>query len=196
MKQLTLFILILGLSACVSRQTNLTEEKSVEHTGNSKIGTELFHEFLETLKLHSTPIQLNCSLPDYTWASEYKTYKAFLPTQYDAVYGLVGQPENFKCIMFGQIGDDIYPTLFTYHNNGHKIDSLYLVLNPCGAADDQQIPNSFALIKNDFTIELTDTTRLIHFSQDSKSANNYVVDSLRITKVIFKIDKDGRFVRL
>lgn len=194
MRQLILLTLIIGLGSCGSQKTNSIEENPVGHMDANEVHT-LFNEFLDSLQSHKTPIQLSCGLPDYVWASEFKKYKQFLPTNYDALYGLVGQTEYYKCIMFGQVGDDIYPTLFTYGNKGERIDSLSLILHPCGAADGEQIPHSFALINEDMTIELTDTTRLIHYPEKSKSVDDYIVDSLRISKVIFKIDKQGLFVQ-
>jgi hypothetical protein len=194
MRQLIL-ILILGLCSCSNKQTNLTDENSVGHSETTEVENSLFSTFLDSLKKHKTPIQLNCGLPDYAWTSEFKRYKEFLPADYDALYGQVGQTEHFKFIMFGQVGDDIYPTLFTYNNNGKRIDSLSLILHPCGAADSEQIPHSFARITEDLTIELIDTTRLIHYPEKSKSIDSYIVDSLRISKVTFKVDNQGRFVK-
>lgn len=192
MRQLILFAYILGLCSCGNKQT---QENSIGHVDTTKIENTLFKEFLDSLQSYETPIHLSCGLPDYIWANEFKKYKEFLPVEYDAVYGLIGRTENFKFIMFGQVGDDIYPTLFSYDKNGGRIDSLSLILNPCGAADSEQIPHSFALIKNDLTIELTDTTRLIHYPEKSKSVGDYIVDSLRISKVVLKVNKDGRFVK-
>jgi hypothetical protein len=192
MKQLILLVFILALYSCVNKEINSVAENSLK---TAKIENKLFSEFLDSLKSYDTPIFLSCGLPEYVWASEFKKYKAFLPPDYDAIYGLIARTENLKFVMFGQVGDDIYPTLFIYNNNGEKIDSLSLILNPCGAADNEQIPHSFALIKSDLTIELTDTTRWIHYSDKSEAAEGYIIDSLRISKVVLRIDKDGRFVK-
>jgi hypothetical protein len=195
MRQLILLAFILALCSCGNRQTNLTEENSVGHSATTVVENALFDDFLDSLQTYKTPIQLSCGLPNYVWANEFKNYKEFIPADYDALYGLVGQTEYYKFLMFGQVGDDIYPTLFTYDNNGQRIDSLSLILHPCSAADTEQIPHSFALITEDLTIELTDTTRLIHYPEKSKSVDDYVVDSLRISKVTFKVDNQGRFVK-
>ncbi|NBW36425.1 MAG: hypothetical protein EBR30_15690 [Cytophagia bacterium] len=195
MRQLFLYIFILGAYSCNNKGANSTEENSIGYSETTEAKRLLFIELLDSLQSYETPIHLNCGLPHYFWSSEFKKYKELLPIEYDAIYGLIAKTENFKCIMFGQVGDDIYPTLFTYDNSGERIDSLSLILKPCGAADSEQIPHSFALINNDLTIELTDTTRLIHYPDKSESINRYVIDSLIISKVIMKIDKDGRFVK-
>jgi hypothetical protein len=90
------------------------------------------------------------------------------------------------------------------------IDSLGLILNPCGAADDMVIPHSFVTIDNDLTVKLTDTTRLIHFPgywkkldyedesmPDSTfvSTGDYIVDSVRVSSEKFKVNDKGRFVK-
>jgi hypothetical protein len=195
MRQLILFALIQSLCSCSNNRAETINENSVDTLETTKIQHELFIEFLDSLPLHDKPIQLRCGLTDYAWYLEFKKYKQFIPATYNAVFGLIGRMENFNCIMFGQVGDDVYPTLFTFDNNGRRIDSLSLILNPCGAADSAQIPDSFALIKSDLTIELTDTTRLIHFPEKFKSVDDYIVDSIRISKVVLKVDKDGRFVK-
>lgn len=195
MKHLLLFLFILSIYSCGKKQTISEGENSA---GNGKVGNggnARFDDFLNNLPSHELPIRLNCGLPDYVWSKEFNEYKEFLPAGYDAVYGRIGQTENFKCIMVGKVGDDIYPTLFTYDNRGEKIDSLFLILRSCGAADNEQIPHSIAFIKDDLTIELTDTTRLIHYPEKSESGNDYIVDSLRISHVSLKVDENGRFVK-
>lgn len=196
MRELILCVFILGLCSCGNKQTNSKGENSVRNLEAAKIEEDtLFNEFLHSLQSHELPIYLSCGLPDYVWINEFKKYSEFLPANHDAVYGLIGKTENFKCIMFAQVGDDIYPTLFIYNNGGERIDSLSLILNPCGAADSEQIPHSFALIKDDLTIELTDTTRLIHYSEGVTRTDGYVVDSLRVSRVVMKIDGNGQFVK-
>lgn len=194
MRQLIILVFIFGLCSCGNKQTKLTEENSVDQE-TTEVENPIFKEFLDSLQLYEPPIHLSCGLPDYVWANEFKNFKEFLPPDYDAVYGLIGRTNNFKFIMFGQVGDDIYPTLFTYDNNGRRIDSLSLILNPCGAADSEQIPHSFALMTEELTIELTNTTRLIHYPEKSESVDSYIVDSLRISKMTFKVDNQGRFVK-
>jgi hypothetical protein len=172
-------LLLISLMSCNSKQTN-----EATTTGNN-----LFNEFISKLPSRGLPINLSCGLPDYIWLNEFKKYQEFFPANHDAIYGLIGRTENIKCIMFGQVGDDIYPTLFTYDKHGKRIDSLDLILNPCGAADESQIPHSIVSIDLDLQIVLSDTLRFIHYSDTN---TNFTVDSLKVSTVKYHIDNRGR----
>jgi hypothetical protein len=129
-------------------------------------------------------------------SDEFEKFKKYIPKSMDRVFGKIRTKDNkYKLIIYGLTGDDIYPFLFTYDNRGQIRDSLSLILTGCGGADETQIPHAYAAIKDDLTIELTDTTRFIHYPEKSESTDDYIVDSLRISKVTMKVDKDGRFVK-
>ncbi len=156
-----------------------------------------FKEFLNAIPNQSLPLELSCGLPDGTKsAEEFKIFKDFIPKSTDKVFGTIkSNNEDYKLIIYGQTGDDIYPIIFSFDNNGITRDSLFLILHGCGGADEYQIPHSFVSISDNLTITLIDTTRLIHFPEVSKSGNNYVVDSLRVSRVVVKVDQSGKFVK-
>lgn len=124
----------------------------------------LFQDFLNEIPKKSLPINLNCGLPNESMPSaDSEKYKSFIP-QSARVFGTVDSgSERYRLVIYGYIGDDIYPVLFSFDNKGQIIDSLNLILNPCGAADDKVIPHSFVTIDHGLTIKLTDTTQLIHY---------------------------------
>ena len=156
-----------------------------------------FAEFLKTIPNHSLPLELSCGLPNETNSvKEFEIFNKFIPKSIDKIFGEIeNNTEDLKLIIYGQTGDDIYPIIFSFDNKGAIKDSLFLILKGCGGADEYQIPHSFVTISKDLTITLTDTTQLIHFPKQSKSVDDFVVDSLRISKVLIKVSKDGKFVK-
>ena len=175
-----------------------------------------FQDFLSNVPNRRLPIDLSCGLPDETnFSSEFEKYKSFIPKSVDRIYGTVdGQNDHQNLVMFGYTGDDIYPVLFSFDNSGQIKDSLRLILRSCGGADETQIPHSFVSIDNSLTIRLTDSTRLIHYPGHRMKLNDvmpalsaiypdstffptgdYIVDSIRISRQVFKIDNEGRFLK-
>jgi hypothetical protein len=177
-------LLLISLMSCNSRQTNET----------NKTSDNVFNEFINKIPSQGLPINLSCGLPsgpgsNNIQTSDFETYKEFIPSGQNIIFGTIGQPDKFKLIIYGRTGDDIYPTLFTYDNFGKRIDSLDLILNPCGAADESRIPHSFVSITKDLQIILTDTLKFIHYP-DNKS--NYAMDSLKVSTVKYTIDDRGQ----
>jgi len=169
---------------CNSRQTNETE----------KTDDNLFNEFISKIPTRGLPINLSCGLPsgpgsDNIQTSDFETYKEFIPSGQDVIFGAIGQPDKLKVIIYGRTGDDIYPTLFTYDSFGKRIDSLDLMLNPCGAADESQIPHSIVSIDSDLQIILTDTLKFIHYTDNN---SKYLMDSLKVSTVKYNIDDRGQ----
>jgi hypothetical protein len=177
-------LLLISLMSCNSKQTNET----------TTTDDNVFNEFINKLPSQGLPINLSCGLPDGPGSdnlevSDFKNYKQFIPSGQNVIFGTIGQPDKFKLIIYGQTGDDIYPTLFTYDNFGKRIDSLSLILNPCGKADEFQIPHSIVSIDKNLQIILTDTLRFIHYTDNN---HDYVMDSLKISTVKYDIDKRGK----
>lgn len=156
-----------------------------------------FEEFIQSMPNKSLPLELDCGLPDGTdFSDDFKRFYKYIPKSTDRIFGRINtSSDNYKLIIYGQSGDDIYPIVFSYSNEGILKDSLFLILHGCGAADAYQIPHSFVSISRNLTFTLTDTTRLIHISEEAESGNDYIIDSLRISRVIIKVDQNGKFVK-
>jgi hypothetical protein len=197
MRQIVLLALILCLIGC--NFSNHVDNKSITDDNiESKEAMDLsFKEFVDKLPFRQLPLRLSCGLPDGPGSdnlriSNFEKFKDIIPTGFDNIYGVINTHDNFKVIIYGQVGDDIYPTLFTYSKNGKIIDSLFLILNACGNADETQIPHSFATIDKDLSITLVDTNRFIHYPDNE---NNYILDSIVVTRINYQIDKKGLIIK-
>lgn len=192
------FIFLLFLASCTgdpnekkTGANDIVDYSAIEE--NSVAGT--FKEFLEEIPLRKFPVLLDCGLPDGPGSDNLNTaaftrYHQFIPNieKYELIYGSVGHSDQFKAIILGQVGDDLYPTLFTYDNNAQIIDSLFLILNPCGGADEYSIPHSRVRIDKGFQITLTDSTRDLEYSANG-------IDSIIVTKAVYIIKGNGKIVK-
>lgn len=192
MRDILIIISISLLISCARSKTNAVEKNSSVNATRPR-----FTEFLDSIPNHPLPIKLNCGLPDGVKSSTaFRRFKEYIPTSVDRIFGTIGSSNsNYRLIIFGQTGDEIYPVLFSFDSNGKIKDSLSLMLANCGAADENQIPSSSALIGENLTITLTDTTRLIHYPENPSSVEVYVVDSVRVSRIVVRIDSFGKFIR-
>jgi len=184
MKHVTISFLLLLMVSCNTNQTK---------NDNTNTST-LFEEYIKTLPKVILPLSLSCGIDNAKDIEQTENFKRFIPWHAERVLGSLPTNGKYNLIMYGYIGDDTYPILFSYDNEGKIIDSLDLIINSCGGADESRIPYSSAEISKDLTIILTDTTKLIHYPIGSKSVEDYIIDSIRITRIINSVDSKGHFV--
>jgi hypothetical protein len=182
-----ILILFFAITSCNSKST------IKDHT-NSK---NKFQEYIRVLPNKHLPIEFKCGLPSGLGSSnlsvtDLEIYKAYFPIDHQAVFGLINQRNQYKAIIYGKVGDDIYPTLVTYDSLGNKIDSLTLILNSCGGADDSQIPYTVAKIDTDFKISISDTLSYIHFPNDGEV---YIIDSIRVKFNQYHVNEKGKIIK-
>jgi hypothetical protein len=182
---------LLLLTTCLPEKTDQTSERSDNQVD---VG---FAAFLNALPNQALAIKISCGLAEGTVSSrEFEKYTNYIPKAVDRILGTINsQSEECRLIIYGQTGDDVYPILFSYDNSGNVVDSVSLILHGCGGADDKAIPHSYVFIDKDLTITLLDTTRLIHYRGNSRSVDDYIIDSLRISKKVINIDHKGKFVK-
>ena len=152
--------------------------------------SDRFKSYCSSLSNVSLPLKISCGFDSGTIdTSGFNKFKDFIPSKMDRIYGFLSCKDSTTLILYGQTGDDIYPYLYSYDFNGKIQDSLFLIINPCGAADDKVIPHSYALIDKDLQINLIDTSRFITYTDNM----NYSVDSILISEKLYKLDHNGYF---
>jgi hypothetical protein len=188
MKRILTILLLLSLVSCSNKQTG-------EENQNDE---NVFKEFLIKIPLRKLPINLACGLPDGPGSnniqiSEFETYKRFIPNEQNVIYGVIEKDEDYKMIIYGKSGDDIYPSLFIYDSYGKRIDSLQLIVNSCGGADDSQLPYSIATIDKALQITLKDSLRFIHYNDNE---SEYITDSIKTSILKYRIDSKGKINKI
>jgi hypothetical protein len=116
----------------------------------------LFSEFFKKLPQVALPLSINCGIDGAKDIEQAEKFKKFIPAYAERVLGTLPTDRKHNLIIYGHVGDDIYPVLYSYDSAGAIIDSLYLIINPCGGADETQIPYSSAFISKYLTFTLTE----------------------------------------
>lgn len=147
-----------------------------------------FKNFCGALPELKLPLRLHCDLSESKGRDDYAQFSQFIPKNFDRVAGLVKRGE-FILILYGIVGDSIYPYLFVYDKKGHVLDTLNLLLMAC-VADDRVNHHSYATIESNSTISQLDSTWHYYEASDSRRR-----DSLIVTKVTRRLSKIGRFVK-
>jgi hypothetical protein len=150
-----------------------------------------FKEYTDHIPKVSLPANYWCGLPGRNqWTKELpEAYARFVPGTAEAVFGKIESGESdFTFILYGGIGDIIYPSLYSYSDDGEIIDSIRLGGGCSG--DDKVILSTHSTIDEDMNITVLDSARWISFAADEQG---YVVDSVTVDRKIFKVSKKGHF---
>ncbi len=188
-------LLIFGFLILISCNSNrLGKNEIVQQSENNVDSISIekqkrFSEFKNKLPKYNLPIELHCGFDSLLKLEDYKDYLDFIPRNMEKIYGYLNTNEISDLILFGRVGDDLYPYIYSFDNNGKILDSLFLIINPCGGADGSYIPNSFAFIDNKGQITMIDTSLYVHYIDNMK----YKIDSTIITKIAMKVDENGKF---
>ena len=94
-------------------------------------------------------------------------------------------------ILYGLVGDILYPCLNIYDKNGKRVDSLYLHIGYC-VADENIINSSATTIYKNFSIQMADTTQHIHYIENDKGYEK-IIDSVIVKTRKMNLTKDGYY---
>lgn len=152
-----------------------------------------FKSYLNSIPSVKPLLNFMCGLNGASVAAEdFEQYKRFMPRDVQLILGHVATDQSdFVYIIYGAIGDDIYPILCSYSLDGKIIDSINLD-SGCGGADETMSLTSYAEVRDDMTIVVTDTIRSFHYPENS---DTYVLDGVTIDRVVYRPGNDGHFVK-
>ena len=184
-------ILIFGLGCSSNKKNNQIENQtSGILIDSTQIRKQLrFEKFLNKLPKYKLPIEIHCGFDSLESLNDFKDYMDYIPKSMEEIYGLVETDRPQYLVLYGRVGDVLYPFLYSYDKNGEIVDSLYLIITSCSIADETIIPNSYAIIDNTLQIIMTDTSKFIHYLDNE----NYVIDSTLITNIMTMIQENGHF---
>lgn len=142
-------------------------------------------QVIDEIKLPTTYV---CGVASYKLPSEYgEAIEEITPFDY-GIIGRLPSKLGYEFIVFGKIGDIIYPYLYQYDKSGNIIDSLYLYIGYC-SGDDEVINTTLSKINQDLSINMIDTMKYIHFLTSKK----YNIDSIIVRKQQLAFSNQGRF---
>jgi hypothetical protein len=154
-----------------------------------------FIEIISTIPEIKLPCTLYCGIGDdiaqfpYLLAEDFGDYfiKTISEPEVSRIIGKLPINNDKIYIMYGVIGDIIYPYLNIYDENGYKIDSLYLHISYC-LADAEEVVTTKTTINKDFSIYMSDTVQYIHYDENDK-----IIDSVIIGTRKMNLTKNGYY---
>ena len=186
------------LFSCGTAQKNGKEEEVAEQ--NIQKGTLSFMEIVSVIPDIKLPYTMWCGIDiynnQYPDAEDLGSDIANLLPKGDP-FIIVGKlPINNDKIylLYGLVGDIIYPYLNIYNRNGNKIDSLYLHISYC-IGDADVIKTTATTINKDFSLKMTDTTEHIHYTENDNGYEK-IIDSLIVSTRIMNLMKRIKVMRV
>jgi len=173
--------------------------KDSGHSLNDSISAS-FDKAISLLKTIELPYKLYCGVDDndYIFYSQCPDLIKSIFPKNERIDGIVGKingiNDNNIFIIFTSVGDIIYPYLYTFNKQGKIIDSLYLHISYC-VADGSEIVSTQTIMNSDYSIDMTDTIKYIHYPKrvTKTSVKDYVVDSIEIENRTFILNRENKF---
>ncbi len=184
-----LFLLtFLGLLSCNQNDVN----KNVGYSDTAVIADSIkFSQYYSKLNDINLPLILTCGLASDIPYS-YAPFNNYFKRNFDSplyVAGKIYQSKVFVTLLYGIVGDDLYPVLFNYNNNGVKIDSLDL--SGICAGDEGYISSTTVTFNQDYLIFKVDS--VTRYSENDYLQLNNSTDSTTIVNYKYRIQKNGYF---
>ena len=185
------WLLLLTLLTVLSCNHNDINKNVSPSETIQKIDSIKFFQYYSNLKELKLPLTLKCGLASDV-SYNYAPFNNYFERNFDAplyVAGKIYKDNNFISLLYGIVGDDLYPVLFNYNNDGTKLDSLDLSGNCDG--DEDFLSSTTVTFNQDYSIlKIDSVTRysLNYFSQLKASA-----DTTEIVSYKYRILKTGYF---
>ena len=176
---------LLLFTACCNRmnpksEANLTETKEVS-----------FAALVEALPVLELPYMMWCGLEGHgplPWIEDVdKRLIGYLPEDV-IVMGRLPIDNDLIYIVYGKVGDIIYPYLNIYNKKGERLDSLYLHISYCAADEWERISTS-STINKDHSISMTDTSEYIHYLDTKR----FETDSVILKRELLELTDKGLY---
>jgi len=186
-----LFLLaILSLLGC---QQNYTNKKTNSYDSDVTVKEDSlkFFQYYSKLKNINPPLTLSCGLPSDV-SYDYAPFNNYFSRNFDSplyVAGKIYQSRVFVTLLYGIVGDDLYPVLFNYNNNGIKIDSLDL--SGICDGDEGYISSTTVTLNKDYSIFKVDS--LTRYFENELDKMIKGTDSTTIISYKFIIQSNGHF---
>jgi hypothetical protein len=165
-------------------KTNIAKEPVFAGIEQNMADSSFIHSIskINTLEL---PLTLYCGAETYTWAEDLgDDILRIVPINY-VVVGLLPINNDIVYVIYGNVGDIVYPYLYVYNKNGQLLDSMYLHINYCDG-DEYEIHSTVTTIDNNYSIYMSDTSKYIHYND----RNELFIDSIIVGERELKLEND------
>jgi hypothetical protein len=167
-----------------NEKINKSEDYQYNNVKHNEIDSVFINNISKINKLE-LPLRFYCGAEEYTWAKDLgDDILKIVPLDY-VVIGLLPINNENIYIIYGKVGDIIYPYLYTYTKNGDLLDSLYLHISYCDG-DESEIHSTATTITDDYYIYMSDTSKYIHYND----RNELFLDSIIIKGRELKLENN------
>lgn len=156
-----------------------------------KESSEDFAEYLQELEVISLPFSTRCGLWPHHPRSNPPHSNKFGPSGW-SVSGLVHERTNLKVVLYGYLGDDVYPYLFSFDSTGALIDSTEIYTGNC-QADPWWRGITYTTIHEDMGITMIDTGAYYQWDEREDLSDRTFVKAIARKKQIYMND-NGTFM--
>ncbi len=185
------WLILLTLLTVLSCNQNDINKKVSPSDTTQKIDSIKFLQYYSNLKELKLPLTLKCGLASDV-SYNYAPFNNYFERNFDSplyVAGKIYKDNNFISLLYGIVGDDLYPVLFNYNNDGTKLDSLDLSGSCEG--DEGFLSSTTVTFNQDYSILKIDS--VTRYSENDFSQLKASADTTAILIYKYRILKDGYF---
>ena len=182
-----LFVVLSSIACCCKFNQGNRSEETMDATDTVATKETTFMDLVENIPTLKLPYTFYCGLDDsLSWIENLeKRLIGYLPENV-IIAGKIPIDNDLIYIVYGTIGDIIYPHLNIYNQNGEKLDSMYLHISWC-AADEWERVSTTTTINKDYSISMTDTTEYF------VNPETFITDSIIVKRKSKKLKSDGLY---
>jgi hypothetical protein len=171
---------------CTDNQTK------TEHSDKSQDSIK-FYSYYSKLNIYKVPFELFCGLDANTKyqkapSQNYFSYDKETPL---VVAGRLYVDNEFITILYGNVGDDLYPLLYTYNYYGDKIDSL----NLAGDCSGEEGYLSSTNVKFNFNNNIIKVDSISRYEENNLGEIIPGTNTTTIYNYLYLINEEGYFSR-
>jgi hypothetical protein len=185
--KIILLIIFIGCNSNNKKQRDKTD-KYVNYQYDNIRNNDIDSAFINSISKINTlelPLHFYCGADTYIWTEDLGDDVLKIAPLNCVVIGLLPINNDNIYVIYGQVGDIIYPYLYTYNKNGNLLDSLYLHISYCDG-DGFEIHSTATTITDDYCIYMTDTSKYIHYNDN----NELFLDSVIVKEQEFKLENN------
>lgn len=187
MKYIIAFLfLLVTFVQCTDNQTK---------TGHSEISQDSiqFFNYYSKLKIYTAPFDLFCGLNANTnyQKAPFPNYFSYDKETPLVVAGRLYDDNKFITILYGNVGDDLSPLLYTYNYYGDKIDSLNLAGDCSGEEGYLSITN----VKFNFDNNIIKVDSISRYEENNLGEIIAGTNTTTIYNYLYLINEEGYFSR-
>ena len=193
-----LFVLFLSCNTSSVEKQPIQEEDSLTiEMENQIIQNEdslFFMKMISVLPDIKLPYSMWCGIESYQYPNAEdlgSDIVKLVPEPSSVIVGKLPINNDKVYVLYGLVGDIIYPVLSIYDKNGNRIDSSYLHISYC-YGDCEVIMSTATTISKDFSIYMTDTAQYFNCIENDEGYEQ-IKDSVIVKTRKMNLTKDGYY---